>query len=88
MHQEPPCHHPPPPIAACPNAAHQETCVSDTPEPQRHLKSVRRDAERGGRDARAPQRHAERRCNTKWLRHKDVAGEGADHLTRGKQDNK
>jgi hypothetical protein len=48
------------------------------------LKSVRRDAERGGRDARAPQTTAFRRFHIKYVMWKEVAGEGADHHTRGR----
>jgi hypothetical protein len=47
-------------------------------------KSVRRDAERGGRDARAPQTPAFRRFNVKCMISKDAAGEGAGHHTRGR----
>jgi len=48
------------------------------------LKSVRRDAERSGRDDRAPRTNPERRSHRKYIGHKDVAGVGADHHTRGR----
>jgi hypothetical protein len=52
------------------------------------MKSVRRDAERGGRDARAPQTARFRRFRIKCRICKEAAGEGAGRHTRGKQNNK
>ena len=49
-----------------------------------HLKSVRRDAERGGRDDRAPKTPAFRAFNSKGIIDEDVAGEGAGHDMRGR----
>ena len=64
-------------------------CAPSSPKSARpRLKSVRRDAERGGRDARAPQRPAFRRFKMRSIIYKDVVGEGADHHTRGKRNNK
>ena len=46
--------------------------------------SVRRDAERGGRDARAPRTGALWRISSTGVICEDVAGEGAGHHTRGR----
>ena len=54
----------------------------NSPMPQ--MKSVRRDAERGGRDARAPQTATVARFKIKSSISKDVAGEGAGQHPRGR----
>jgi hypothetical protein len=47
-------------------------------------KSVRRDAERGGRDDRAPRTAASQRFNRKYIMYKDADGGGAGRNMRGR----